>query len=64
MSQVAALFLSLKTIRSLNATKASLVNNTSKQKSNNKKGSMNEQKKNDAEKCAYLLRTTKKRKNQ
>lgn len=64
MSQVAALFLPLKTIRSLNAPKASLVKNTSKSKSKNTKGSMHEQKKNDAEKCAYLLRTTKKRENQ
>ena len=54
MPQIPALFLPK---RSVDDKKTSVKPNTSKKKSNNKKGSMHEQKKNDAQKCAYLLRT-------
>jgi len=55
MSQVPALF--LPPTRSVHVKKASVKPNTSKKKSNKQKGSMNEQKKNDAKECSYLLRT-------
>jgi len=55
MKQVPALF--LPPTRSVNVKKTSVKPNTSKKKSNKPKGSMNEQKKNDATQCSYLLRT-------
>lgn len=55
MSQIPALF--LPPTRSVNVKKTSVKPNTSKKKSNKQKGSMNEQKKNDATQCSYLLRT-------
>ena len=58
MAQIPALFLPP---RRPDEKKASIKPNTSKKRSNNKKGSIDEQKKNDAKKCAYLLRATEKR---
>ena len=61
MSQIPALFKPL--IRSVNANIPSIVPKTSKKKCNNKKGSIDEQKKNDATQCSYLLRTNEEKKN-
>jgi len=55
MAQVPALF--LPPTRSVHVKKASVKPNTSKKKCNNKKGSVHEQKKNDATQYSYLLRT-------
>ena len=59
MSQIPALFKPL--IRSVNAI-PSIVPKPSKKKCNNKKGSVNEQKKNDATQRSYLLRTNEEKK--
>ena len=55
MSQIPALF--LPPTRSVNVKKTSVKPNTSKKKSNKQKGSMNEQKKNDVQTTAAILRT-------
>ena len=60
MSQIPALFKPL--IRSVNANKPSIVPKPSKKKCNNKKGSVHEQKKNDATQRSYLLRTNEEKK--
>ena len=60
MTQIPALFKPL--IRSVNANKASIVSKPSRKKCNNKKGSVHEQKKNDATKRPYLLRTNEEKK--
>jgi hypothetical protein len=59
MAQIPALFLP---IGSINGKKTSLKKSTSKKVSNNYR-SVHEQKKNDAQKCAYLLRAAEKRTN-
>jgi len=60
MNKIPALFLPL--IRSVNVNPASVIPKPSKKKCNNKKGSVNEQKKNDATQRSYLLRTDEKKK--